>query len=165
MRHTRCALVTGFQTCALPIFLVILRDEARYAAMSKASAERSRAFSLESCARAHMKLYAKLCLSPSRVDIPQKAGFRILSDRHVRRKISRGIYCLCPCEHTLSNSIPIRTVSTPNPHPAWTRICTMHTLGPAACNPRTPTPPPVPPGYAPPHPPFSQPPPHRTRSS
>src|SRR3546814_18991273 len=62
--------------------LAILRDEDRYAARSKASAERSRAFSLESCARAHMKLYAKLCLSPSRVDIPQKAGFRILSDRH-----------------------------------------------------------------------------------
>src|SRR3546814_4420960 len=39
--------------------LAILRDEDRYAAMSKASAERSRAFSLESCARAHMKLYAR----------------------------------------------------------------------------------------------------------
>src|SRR3546814_7294935 len=140
-RHTRCALVTGVQTCALPIgslfeglpialieaamsalpvvatdvggsgeivapdvngllvppgdpqalaraILAILRDADRYAAMSKASAERSRAFSLESCARPHMKLYAKLCPSSSRVDLPQQAGFRILSDTPVSRKLS-----------------------------------------------------------------------------
>src|SRR3546814_13133211 len=66
--------------------LAILRDEDRYAAMSKASAERSRAFSLESCARAHMKLYAKLCLSPSHVPIHQKAGLRILSNRPITPK-------------------------------------------------------------------------------
>src|SRR3546814_6471497 len=29
-RHTRCALVTGVQTCALPIFQYVPNDEARY---------------------------------------------------------------------------------------------------------------------------------------
>src|SRR3546814_3297773 len=62
--------------------LAILRSEDRYAAMSNASAERSRAFSLESCARAHMKLYATLFIYPSRVEIPQKAGYRSLSVWH-----------------------------------------------------------------------------------
>src|SRR3546814_18731008 len=38
--------------------LAILRDEDRYAAMSKASAERSRAFSLDSWARPHLNLSA-----------------------------------------------------------------------------------------------------------
>src|SRR3546814_9624470 len=32
-RHTRCALVTGVQTCALPIYAYVAMNEFRYAAV------------------------------------------------------------------------------------------------------------------------------------
>src|SRR3546814_9153236 len=41
-RHTRCALVTGFQTCALPISLAAARDSIRILSWLKTNAPQSR---------------------------------------------------------------------------------------------------------------------------
>jgi glycosyltransferase involved in cell wall biosynthesis len=71
--------------------LSVLEDEARYMSMSLASSEKSRAFTLENCARAHLKLYADIGPKPACAGSFPTVKPLPIPDRGIHQKYSSRI--------------------------------------------------------------------------
>src|SRR3546814_7359184 len=90
-RHTRCALVTGVQTCALPIYLENLEKSTRLAKQ--------------------MGFQGKLCIYPPQVEVVNRV-FTPRSEEHTSElqslmRISYAVFCLKKKKSKEKNTVKI----------------------------------------------------------